>query len=167
MYTATGPGSVRKVLRRRASLQLVMEVLSSDGEKILVKYHGVQYLTNPVFIHSSEYVIVISQQSIFNQSSIVITDRHRLQSPSKFLQRDFTVDLHRSKSLISLVPFNLQFHCFQGQGHCFVTIPIVFQLIKNNLSKRCGIARFPNIKLCFINDSDLILAPSKVEKMTY
>ena len=41
MYTATGPGSVRKVLRHRASLQLVMEVLSSDGEKILVKYHGV------------------------------------------------------------------------------------------------------------------------------
>ena len=43
MYTASGPGSVRKVLRRRASLQLVMEVLSSDGEKILVKYHGVYY----------------------------------------------------------------------------------------------------------------------------
>ena len=35
IYTATGPGSVRKVLRRRESLQLVMEVLSSDGEKIL------------------------------------------------------------------------------------------------------------------------------------
>ena len=66
MYTATGPGSVRKELRRRESLQLVMEVLSSDGEKILVKYHGVWYLTNPVFIHSSEYVIGVSQQSIFN-----------------------------------------------------------------------------------------------------
>ena len=37
-----------------------------------------------------------------------------------------TVDLHRSKPLISLVPFNLHFHCFQGQGHYYVTIPIVF-----------------------------------------
>ena len=36
MYTATGPGSISKVLR-----QLVMEVLSSDRQKILVKYHGV------------------------------------------------------------------------------------------------------------------------------
>ena len=36
------------------------------------------------------------------------------------------VDLHRSKPLISLVTFNLDFHCFQGQGHCYVTIPIVF-----------------------------------------
>ena len=34
MYTATGPGSVRKVLRRRESLQLVMEVLSSDGNLV-------------------------------------------------------------------------------------------------------------------------------------
>ena len=25
-----------------------------------------------------------------------------------------SVDLHRSKALISLVPFNLPFHCFQG-----------------------------------------------------
>ena len=32
-----------------------------------------------------------------------------------------TVDPHRSKPLISLVPFNLQFHCFQGKGHCYVT----------------------------------------------
>ena len=37
-----------------------------------------------------------------------------------------TVDLHRSKPLISPVPFNLHFLCFQGQGHCYVTIPIVF-----------------------------------------
>ena len=37
-----------------------------------------------------------------------------------------TVDLHRFKPLISLVPFNLHFHCFQGKGHCYVTIPIVF-----------------------------------------
>ena len=29
-------------------------------------------------------------------------------------------------SYISLVPFNLHFHCFQGYGHCYVTIPIVF-----------------------------------------
>ena len=36
------------------------------------------------------------------------------------------VDLHHSKPLISLVPFNLHFHCFQGQGHCYVTIPIFF-----------------------------------------
>ena len=27
---------------------------------------------------------------------------------------DLSVDLHRSKPLISLVPFNLHFHCFQG-----------------------------------------------------
>ena len=66
MYTATGPVSIRKVLRRRVSLQLVMELLSSDREKILVKYHRVYHLTNPVFTHSFEYVIVISQQSIFN-----------------------------------------------------------------------------------------------------
>ena len=37
-----------------------------------------------------------------------------------------TEDPHRSKPLISLVPFNLHFHCFQGKGHCYVTIPIVF-----------------------------------------
>lgn len=37
-----------------------------------------------------------------------------------------SVDLHRSKPLISLVPFTLHRHCFQGQGHCYVTIPIVF-----------------------------------------
>ena len=37
-----------------------------------------------------------------------------------------TVDLHRFKLLISLVPFNLHFLCFQGQGHYYVTIPIVF-----------------------------------------
>ena len=36
------------------------------------------------------------------------------------------VNLHRSKPLISLVPFNLHFHCFQGSGHCYVTIPVVF-----------------------------------------
>ena len=27
---------------------------------------------------------------------------------------------------ISLVPFPLHLHCFQGQRHCYVTIPIVF-----------------------------------------
>ena len=37
-----------------------------------------------------------------------------------------TVDLHRSKPLISLVPYNLHFLRFQGQRHCYVTIPIVF-----------------------------------------
>ena len=37
-----------------------------------------------------------------------------------------SVDLHGSKLLISLVPFNLHFHCFQGQEHSYVTIPIVF-----------------------------------------
>ena len=36
------------------------------------------------------------------------------------------VNLHRSKPLISLVPFNLHFLCFQGSGHCYVTIPVVF-----------------------------------------
>ena len=43
-----------------------------------------------------------------------------------FLATRFPVELHRSKPLISLVPFNLHFHCFQGYGHCYVTIPIVF-----------------------------------------
>ena len=38
----------------------------------------------------------------------------------------FTVDLHLSKPLIMLLPFNLHLHCFQGQGHSYVTIPIVF-----------------------------------------
>ena len=37
-----------------------------------------------------------------------------------------TVDLHHFKPLVSLVPFYLHFHCFQGQGHCYATIPIVF-----------------------------------------
>ena len=47
-----------------------------------------------------------------------------------------TVDLHCFKPLISLVPFNLHFHCFQGQGHCYVTIAIVFPANQNNLSNR-------------------------------
>lgn len=38
-----------------------------------------------------------------------------------FLATRFPVELHRSKPLISLVPFNLHFHCFQGWGHCYVT----------------------------------------------
>ena len=46
-------------------------------------------------------------------------------SPNSYMYIN-TVDLHRSKPLISLVPFYLRFHCFQGQGHYYVTIPIVF-----------------------------------------
>ena len=34
--------------------------------------------------------------------------------------------LHPSKPLISLVPITCTTYCFQGQGHCYVTIPIVF-----------------------------------------
>ena len=30
------------------------------------------------------------------------------------------------KPLKSLIPFNLHLHCFQGQRHCYLTIPIVF-----------------------------------------
>ena len=38
-----------------------------------------------------------------------------------------TVDMHRSKPLITLVPFNLHLRCFQGKaGHCYLTIPTVF-----------------------------------------
>ena len=36
------------------------------------------------------------------------------------------IDLPRSKPLISLVPITCTTYCFQGQGHCYVTIPIVF-----------------------------------------
>ena len=50
---------------------------------------------------------------------------------------DFSVGLHRSKPLISLVLFNLHFHCFQGQGHCYVTIPIVFPANQKHSFKLC------------------------------
>ena len=43
-------------------------------------------------------------------------------------------DLHRSKALISLVPSNLPFHCFQGQGHCYVTISIVFIVLSKTFN---------------------------------
>ena len=36
------------------------------------------------------------------------------------------IDLPLSKPLISLVPITYTTYCFQGQGHCYVTIPIVF-----------------------------------------
>ena len=36
------------------------------------------------------------------------------------------IDLHVSKPLISLVPITCTTYCFQGYGHCYVTIPIVF-----------------------------------------
>ena len=35
-----------------------------------------------------------------------------------------TIDLNASKPLISLVPITSTTYCFQGQGHCYVTIPI-------------------------------------------
>ena len=37
----------------------------------------------------------------------------------------FPATASEQKPRISLVPFNLYFHCFQGQGHCYVTIPTV------------------------------------------
>ena len=154
MYTATGPGSVRKELRRRASLQLVMEVLSSDGEKILVKYHGVQYLTNPVFIHSFEYVIVISQQSIFNQSSIVITDRHRLQSPSNSFR---TLISQQTCTVLNLLFHWSRLICtsivFRDRGIVLSQALFFFPANQKQSFKQERVARFPNIKLCFINDT--------------
>ena len=154
MYTATGPGSVRKVLRRRASLQLVMEVLSSDGEKILVKYHRVQYLTNPVFSHSSEHVIVVSQQSIFNQSSIVITDRHRLQSPSNSFR---TLISQQTCTVLNLLFHWSRLICtsivFRDRG-IVLSQSLFFSPANQKQSfKQERVARFPNIKLCFINDT--------------
>ena len=36
------------------------------------------------------------------------------------------IDLPPSKPLISLVPITCTTYCFQGQGHCYITSPIVF-----------------------------------------
>ena len=42
------------------------------------------------------------------------------------------IDLHRSKPLISLVPITCTTYCFQGQGHCYVTIPIHVVYLANH-----------------------------------
>ena len=54
------------------------------------------------------------------------------------------VDLHRSKPLISLVLFNLHLHCFQGQGYCYVTIPIVFPAYQKQSFKQVRGRPFPS-----------------------
>ena len=54
---------------------------------------------------------------IYNSdSTLMIPMTHSLGFLFQHIVSHFhlTVDLHHSKPLISLVPFNLHFHCFQG-----------------------------------------------------
>ena len=90
----------------------------------------------------------ISGQERSRAAPISKVERHLIWE--RFAASICAPDLHRSKPLTSVVHFNLHFHCFQGQAHCYVTIPIVFPANKNNLSNRCGIAR-----LCTHSTSDL------------
>ena len=45
---------------------------------------------------------------------VVICACYKLLDGYTLMYEHTTVDPHRSKPLISLVPFNLPFHCFQG-----------------------------------------------------
>ena len=83
--------------------------------------------------------------------------------------RDFSLyygafpDLHRCKALISLVPFNLPFHCFQGQGHCYVTISIVFPANHKQSFKWVQIARSIHVSSSCAN----LLEQKKVLSKTF
>ena len=91
-----------------------MHIIDKNDEIIM------QYFINmhadtlvPVYVHKCKHltVFVYVFQTVFK----------KLVKKLKY-----TIDLHRSKPVISLVPFNPHFHCFQGYGHCYMTIPIVF-----------------------------------------
>ena len=74
-------------------------------------------------------VLIASRRTCKYQAPRPSTDREPAKGGARGVRKMSpwkSVDLHRSKPLISLVPFNLYFHCFQGQGYCYVTIPIVF-----------------------------------------
>ena len=49
-----------------------------------------------------------------------------LQNEFRFSLSQLAIDLHASKPLISLGPITCTTYCFQGQGHCYITISIVF-----------------------------------------
>ena len=53
------------------------------------------------------------------------------------------------KPLISLIPFNLQhLHCFQGKGHCYVAIPIVFPANQKQSFKLVRDQKRQNLRGC-------------------
>ena len=79
-----------------------LHIIDKDDEIIM------QYFINmhadtlvPVYVYKCKYltVFVFVFQTVFKK----LVDKLK-----------YTIDLHRSKPVISLVPFNLHFHCFQG-----------------------------------------------------
>ena len=63
-----------------------------------------------VFVHGTAELKVENLKGFL---LLLLTDGSEKNNIQTWVQAFAPVDLHRSKSLISLVPFNQHFHCFQ------------------------------------------------------
>ena len=80
-----------------------MHIIDKDDEIIMQYFITMQFADTlvPVYVYKCKYltVFVFVFQTVFK----------KLVKKLKY-----TINLYRSKPVISLVPFNLHFHCFQG-----------------------------------------------------
>ena len=94
-----------------------------EGQKSEYSYWGKKYLVlgKELFWRKECEYTQYTQNTIMSPVE--------LKCLSGFAKRylpEFPIDLHPSKPLISLVPITCTTYCFQGYGHGYVTIPIVF-----------------------------------------